>query len=517
MSEPMRNFIEGCLASHDDTFIPAPSLGFLLTNGCSSAIIHHSGEKGMEKKIRDLGSDSIGKLLFSFAVPAVSSLLISSLYNLVDQIFIGNSRLGYLGNAATGLAFPIIVIAQAFAWWFSDGCASYLSICQGKKDTTKAAKAIGTSLTLIFVVSGILMTVCLSFAEPILGLFGGTENTLPLAVSYLKILAWFFPLFLFQNAINGVIRCDGSPLYSMIAVGSGAVVNIILDPVFIYVLDAGIEGAAWATVIGQVVAFFVSLAYLFFSKTFRLKAKDFIPDFSAFKEPLILGLSTLITQFAVVAISLSSNASLAKWGPSSPYGADIPISVMSIQTKVFSFVVNIAIGIVLGGTPIVGYNIGAKNEKRVKKTYMLTLIWSMAFSMLFFLVDEIYPDAFILPFGDGGEQSALYMEYARKLFRLMLGSIPLTVFIKMTSLFFQSAGKPFLAILSSLSRDILVFVPCVIALPYLGEAISPGSGVNALLFSSLAADAVGFSITLPLTVAYFKKLPEELKKEPEEV
>lgn len=465
----------------------------------------------MGRKAMDLGKDGIGKLLFTFAIPSVSGLLITSLYNLVDQIFVGNSRLGYLGNASTGLVFPLLIIAQAFAWWFSDGCASYLSICQGKKDTHLASKAIGTSITLIEIISVILALIYLLWAEPILSLFGGTAETLSMASSYLRILAWFFPLLLFQCATNGIIRCDGAPLFAMISTGAGALVNIVLDPVFIFVLDAGIEGAAWATVIGEGVSFLLSAAYFFKSKTFRLSLKDFIPDFRAFKEPVVLGVSTLITELAVVAISLSSNASLAKWGPYSKYGADIPISAMAIQTKVFSLLVNIAVGIVLGGSPIVGYNIGAKRGDRVKKTYRLILFWSVGISLVFLVCSEIYPDMFILPFGDGGEDSALYLEYARKVFRLMLGSIPLTVFVKLTSLFFQSAGKPVLASISSLSRDILVFVPMVIALPYIGEAISPGHGVDTLLYSSFIADAVGVAITLPLTLRFFKKLPEELE------
>ena len=465
----------------------------------------------MKTRTMDLRKDPIGKLLFSSVVPSVSGLLITSLYNLVDQIFIGNSRLGYLGNGATGLVFPLLIVAQAFAWWFSDGCASYLSICQGKKDTSLASKAIGTSITLIELISVILAAICLLWAEPILSVFGGTPETLPMASSYLRILAWFFPLLLFQCAVNGIIRCDGSPLFAMVATGAGAIVNIVLDPVFIFVLDAGIEGAAWATVIGEGVSFLLSAAYFFRSKTFRLSLKSFLPDFKAFWEPMTLGISTLITEIAVVAISLSSNASLAKWGPFSKYGPNIPISAMAVQTKIFSLLVNIAIGIVLGGAPIVGYNIGAKQGERVKKTYRLVLLWSVGVALVFLLCNEIYPDMFILPFGDGGEDSSLYMEYARKVFRLMLGSIPLTVFVKLTSLFFQSAGKPVLAMVSSLSRDILVFVPLVIALPYIGESIAPGSGVDALLYSSLIADAVGVSITLPLTISFFKKLPKELE------
>lgn len=464
-----------------------------------------------QNAIRDFGNDPIGKLLLSFSIPAVSSLLVSSLYNLVDQIFVGNSSLGYLGNAATGLAFPIITITQAFSWWFSDGCASYLSICQGRQDTKKASKAIGTSIVLIEAIAVVLMVVCLVFAESIISIFGGTSETLPMASSYLRILAWFFPIFLFQNAIFGVIRCDGSPVYSMVAVASGAVVNIALDPIFIYVLNAGIEGAAWATVIGQGVSFILAFSYLFRSKTFRLTLKDFIPDFSAFKEPMTLGVSTLITQLAVVAISLSCNSTMSKWGPNSKYGANIPLSAMSIETKVFSFVLNIAIGIVLGGAPIIGYNIGAKKPDRVKKTYLLTLFWSLGISLAFVLANEIYPDMFILPFGDGGAERELYLEFARKMFRLMLASIPLTVFVKLTSLFFQSAGRPLLATVSSLSRDLLVFVPCVIVLPYLGERIAPGFGLELVLYSSIFADVIGVSITLPLTLGYFKKLLRECR------
>ncbi len=232
---------------------------------------------------KSLGTEKLGKLLLKFSIPCVASLLISSLYNIVDQIFVGNSSLGYLGNAATGAVFPILVVTQAFAWCFGDGCAAFLSICQGRKEPEKANRAIGTGILLTLLSSLLIILISLVWSEPILRFCGASDNSLPLAKSYLTIVACFFPFYMLQNMTNGIIRSDGSPLYAMLSTGIGAILNIILDPIFIYVCDWGIEGAAWATVIGQVISFLVGIVYFLRSKTFRLNLKSFIPDMRGFR------------------------------------------------------------------------------------------------------------------------------------------------------------------------------------------------------------------------------------------
>ncbi|MBE6779800.1 MAG: hypothetical protein E7545_02355 [Ruminococcaceae bacterium] len=207
------------------------------------------------QEITMLGEEKISKLLLKFSVPCIKGLLIGALYNIVDQIFIGNSELGYLGNAATGVSFPIICIANAFAWCIGDGAASFLSICSGRQDSEQAHKCVGTGITVSTAISLVLMAVCLFFAEPLMRLFGASDQTIVMAVEYFRIIAAMFPFYLLTNVMNSMIRADGSPTFAMVAMLSGAVINIILDPVFIYALDWGIAGAAWATAIGQIMSF----------------------------------------------------------------------------------------------------------------------------------------------------------------------------------------------------------------------------------------------------------------------
>lgn len=255
----------------------------------------------MEEKenTKYLGSEKIGKLMLKFSIPCVLSLLVSALYNIVDQIFIGNSELSTLGNAATGVVFPIFIISQAFAWCFGDGCAAYLNICQGKKDTQNSHKAIGTGITITLITSLILIAVFSPLKKQILTLFGASENSIGMAIEYFNWILAFFPVYMLSNMMNAVIRSDGSPAWSMISMLVGAIVNIILDPVFIFGCKWGMTGAAVATVIGQVVSFVISFIYFFRTKTFKLKLKSFIPNFKVFSNALKLGASSFITQITL--------------------------------------------------------------------------------------------------------------------------------------------------------------------------------------------------------------------------
>ena len=242
-----------------------------------------------------LGTEKISKLMLKFSIPCILSLLVSALYNIVDQVFIGNSELSALGNAATGVVFPIFIIAQAFAWCFGDGCAVYLNICQGKKDTQSAPKAIGTGIVITLFASVVLMIVFFPLKTQLLTLFGASENSIGMAIEYFNIILAFFPVYMLSNMMNAVIRADGSPSWSMASMLVGTIINIILDPVFIFGLHWGMKGAALATVIGQFVSFVISFLYFFRTKTFKLTKKSFIPDFKAFAWALKLGASSFIT------------------------------------------------------------------------------------------------------------------------------------------------------------------------------------------------------------------------------
>lgn len=467
-----------------------------------------------ENKSRYLGEEKLIKLMLKFSIPCILSLVISALYNIVDQIFVGNSELSVLGNAATGVVFPIFIIAQAFAWWIGDGCAAYLNICQGQKNSQNAHKAIGAGLVFTVAASLILMAVSYPLQKQILLTFGATVDgvsesgefipgSLNYAIEYFDIILGFFPVFMAMNMMNAVVRADGAPAWSMASMLAGAITNIVLDAAFIIGLKWGMAGAAWATVIGQSVSFLISLLYFIFrTKTFKLKLKSFIPDFKEFKHPVKLGLSSFITQITIVIISLVCNIMLKKYGALSDYGENIPISLIAIESKVFTVVINIVVGIVLGCQPIIGYNIGANKTERVKKLYLYILLSTLAVGILFTVLFEAAPSAVVGVFGQPDPAQVnpdKYREFGVKVFRIFLMLVTFTCAVKMTSIFFQAAGKPVFAIIASLIRDIVLFIPLICVLPLF-------FGIDGILWAAPVADFVSMAVAAALTIVYFKGL-----------
>ena len=463
-----------------------------------------------ENKI--LEEEKISKLLLKFSVPCVMGLLISAFYNIVDQIFIGNSTLGYLGNAATGVSFPVICIANAFAWCVGDGAASYLSICAGRKDTDSAHKSVGTGITVTLLISIVLMLICEVAAVPLMSLFGASNQTLDLAVTYFRIIAAFFPFYLLLNVMNSMIRADGSPGFAMKAMVMGAIINIILDPIFIFLLKWGIAGAAWATAIGQVVSFAICAIYFFKPKSFRLKKSSFVPNLPILSKMINLGAATFITQISIVAVTLVSNMTLARYGALSKYGPDIPISVFSIQTKVYTIVLNIVTGIVLGGQPIFGYNYGAKRMDRVREAYKIVFRATLITGITATIIFQLWPKEVVGIFGSGNE---LYQEFAVKTFRIYLSLVTVTCLVKMTAVFFQSIGKSKYAVMASVIRDIVCFTPLAIILPSVLEGAEVGTGINGILYAAPISDLVAIVVILILTISFFRKLNKETEVEVE--
>lgn len=450
-----------------------------------------------------LREEKISKLLFQFSIPCILSLLISSLYNIVDQIFVGNSSIGYLGNAATTVVYPITIIAVAFAWCFGDGTAAYLSLCQGRNDTENSHKSIGNSILITFIISIIFVILGYLIMDKLLYIFGASKVTIGLARDYFKIILIGMPFYMLANAVNSVIRADGAPKFSMASTLSGAIVNIILDPIFIFGLNLGIKGAAWATIIGQFVSFIVSFIYFFRSKTFKLKRESFKINLNVFSNVIKLGISTFITQMSIVVISLVCNITLAKYGAISKYGADIPIATIGICMKVFSIVINIVVGIILGAQPILGYNYGAKKYDRVKDTFKLVLKSSIVVGLIATLIFELCPEIVIKMFGSSNK---LYMEFAIKTFKIFLMLVLCTCLIKMFSIFLQAVGEPLKAAVVSLARDIILFVPLVIILPRF-------MGVEGTLWAAPAADLLGMLVSGILLISFFKKLPKDITDE----
>lgn len=455
-----------------------------------------------EQNSQFLGKEKISKLMLKFSIPCVLSLLVSALYNIVDQIFIGNSELSALGNAATGVVFPIFIIAQAFAWCFGDGCAAYLNICQGKRDTKNATQAIGTGIIVILISSLVLMAFFYPFKTQLLTLFGASENSIGYAIEYFNIILAFFPIYMLSNMMNAVVRADGSPAWSMASMVVGALTNIVLDPVFIFGTKWGMFGAALATVIGQTVSFVITLVYFFRTKTFKLTLKSFVPNFKAFSGALQLGASSFITQMTIVIISLVCNILLAKYGAMSQYGVDIPIAIIGIESKVFTVVINLVVGIVLGCQPIISYNMGAKNYDRVKELYKKILLCTVVIGLASTALFELAPRGVVGMFGAPTNipNPEDYWVFGEKCFRIFLCLVTFTCIIKMTSIFFQAVGKPVRAVVASMIRDIVCFIPLIIIYP------ATFGGVEAILYAAPSADFLAMIVATALTVPFLKSL-----------
>ncbi len=445
-----------------------------------------------------LAEAPLGKLMLQFSVPCILSLLVSSLYNIVDQIFIGRG-VGYLGNGATNVVFPITVIALAFALMIGDGAAAFLSLCLGKKDMKSANKSVGNAI-LALVCSGILMVVIFAFGrEGILAAFGATENNIVYAREYFNIILVGIPFFVFTNGMNSIIRSDGSPQYAMLSTLIGCIINVILDPIAIFVLHWGVQGAALATIIGQIVSAVLGFVYLFRSKSFHLSAKSFVLQAGILAKVLPLGISSFLTQLAIVVVMGVMNSTLVSYGASSIYGADIPMTVMGIVMKVFQIVIAFAIGIAAGAQPIVGYNYGAGNYTRVRQIYKIMMICELTIGAIATLAFELFPTQII---GIFGSESDLYNQFAVYAFRIYLAAMILCCIQKATNIFLQSLGKPVHSMVLSLLRDFVLSLPLILFLP---RFINPG--VMGPLFAGPIADIISFAAAVVIMTATFRKMP----------
>ena len=456
----------------------------------------------LSENSRFLGEEKINRLMLKFSIPCILSLLVSSLYNIVDQIFIGNSELSTLGNAATGVVFPVFIIAQAFAWCLGDGCASYLNICQGRNDDENAHRAIGASITVAFLSGLAMMVIVFPFRTPILTLFGASENTMAYATEYLNIVLAMIPIYILCNTMNSIIRADGSPSWAMASMIVGAVINIILDPVFIFGLKMGMTGAALATVIGQGATFLMSAWYLMHTKTFRLKKSSFIPKISSIKEVVGLGVSTFITQLAIVLVAVVCNIQLSRYGMMSKYGADIPIAIIGIQSKIFTIIINLVVGIALGCQPIISYNMGAQKYDRVREIYRKIIACAFVIGIAFTLLLELAPQFVLGLFGTPSNipNPEDYWEFGVKTMRIFLSLVSISCLIKTNSIVFQAVGKPIYATIASTIRDVICFVPLIIILP------AAFSSVEAILYAAPIADLLAMGVTAFLTISFLRSL-----------
>ena len=456
----------------------------------------------MEKEVPECKSpfatEPIGRLILKFAVPSVIALLVNSLYNIVDQIFIGWG-VGYLGNGATNVVFPITIVALALAMMIGNGGAAFLSLKLGEGKADEARKGVGNAAALVTSVSIVLAVAFLVFINPILTLFGATDALRDYALAYGFIIGLGLPFMMISAAVNSMIRADGSPKYAMVSMVIGAVLNVILDPVFIFVFHMGVQGAAIATVIGQVASFAVSVVYLPRFKTVGLSASAFRLSGRTCGNIVTFGLSSFITQFAITIVMALTNNLLAVYGAASIYGAEIPLTATGIVMKVNQILISILLGIATGTQPILGFNYGARNFKRVKKALEISLIASEVVSIAAFLIFQFAPMSVVTLFG---AEEGLYNEFAVKAFRIFLMLCPLTGFQTMAAVYLQAVGKPVKSAILSLARQIIFFVPAALLLPL-------PLGVDGVLWTGPVADGLAFLLSLGLLIQERSHLKRE--------
>lgn len=445
-----------------------------------------------------LGYEKISKLLRSFAVPSITATLVSSLYNIVDQVFIGQG-VGYLGNAATNVSYPLSTICLAISLLIGIGSASRFSICLGRGDTDQAAKIAGNGVTLM-VLAGILYLVLGEvLLTPMLRIFGATTEVMPYAQSYASIILIGMPFLILTNGISNLIRADGSPKYSMICMVAGAVVNTILDPIFIFVFQWGMFGAALATILGQILSFLLAIRYLWAFRTITLEKECFRPDWRDDLHTLSMGISSSVNQIAITIVQVVLNNSLTYYGAMSVYGEDIPLAACGIVMKTNAILLSIIVGISQGVQPIIGFNYGARKYDRVKQAYLLAIRWNFVISSVGFLLFQLFPRPIISIFGSGEE---LYFDFAVLFMRTFLFMVIVNGVQVLSSSFFTAIGKALKGLLLSLTRQVFFLIPLILILPL-------WLGIFGVLLAGPIADFIAFVVSVLLVKKEFSILKEQ--------
>lgn len=461
-----------------------------------------------EKSNVFLETEPVGRLMRRYSVPCVISLLVAALYNVVDQIFIANATyLGSFGNAANTVVFPMTVVALAIAVLIGDGCCAFVSLSLGGGRDEDAHKSIGSAIILCILCSTVLTAVYLIFMEPILTLFGGkvNEETYACAKEYFFWISLGIPFYMFGQAMNPIIRSDGSPKFAMAATLAGAATNLVLDPIFIYPLHMGLMGAAVATVLGQILTAGLSIWYLFHMKAVRLGRKSFGLFGGLMRRYLAMGITSFLSQIALVLSMAAFQNMCTKYGALDPiFGqpeySQIPLAVMGIVMKFYQIAISIAIGMAAGCIPVVGYNIGAGRKDRAKKLFTYLLLWELGIGLIALGIVEIFPRQLIGIFGAANE-SAYYTDFAVRSFRIYLCLIFLSMMNKGTFIYLQAMGKAFLSTMISLTREVIFGVSLPIILPIF-------FGLDGLLYSFPLADILTFVFALVVIIRTYRELSQ---------
>ena len=456
-----------------------------------------------------LGTERIGKLMRQYAIPCIISLLVGALYNIVDQIFIANaSYLGSYGNAANTVVFPLTVVALAIAVMIGDGCCAFVSMALGRNEADKAKRSVGNAVVLSVAGSLVLTAIYLVFADGIIAMFGGTvnEETFHYAQEYFFYITLGIPFYMFGQAMNPVIRADGNPKFAMISTLAGAVINIILDPIFIFVFKWGMMGAAVATVIGQVATALLAVWYLLHMKVIRPAKTDYALSGSVCGRMLTLGITSFLSQISLVAAMAAINNMLRKYGAlDAVFGqaqcAQIPMAVVGIVMKFFQIVISIVVGMAAGCIPIVGYNMGAGKTLRVRDLFTRLLVAEALVGAAALVLAEGFPRQLIAIFGAANE-SSYYTAFAVKAFRTYLCMMILACVNKACFIFLQAVGKALASMLLSMFREVVFGVGFALLLPVF-------FGLDGVLYSMPVSDILTFVISAVIIMKTYRELNVE--------
>lgn len=452
------------------------------------------------KEENPLGTKPLGKLLFSLAVPAIIANVVNALYNIVDQIFIGQG-VGKLGNAATSVSFPLTTVCMAIGLMVGLGSASGFNLELGAKNEEKAKKIAGTAAGMLILGGVVICILVRIFLEPLLNIFGATENILPYAMQYAGITSFGIPFLLFSTGINPLVRADRSPRYSMAAIVIGAVMNTVLDPIFIFVFNWGIAGAAWATVISQILSAGILVAYFPRFKSVHFALPDFVPGGAEAALICKLGFNSFVFQFSNVLVQVTMNNVLRIYGERSVYGADTPIAVAGIVTKINVIFIALIIGLINGAQPICSYNYGAKKYGRVRQTVRLFMTAAIVMSVIVWVVFEVFPRPIISLFGSG-ETDELYFEYATRFMRAFLFFVFLNGVQVCSTTFFPSIGKAAKGAVLSFSKQIVFLIPLLFILPRF-------FGIEGIMYAQPVTDLLAFFLAVIFLIDEFRKMPKE--------
>lgn len=441
-----------------------------------------------------LGVEPIPRLLRSFALPSITATLVSSLYNIVDQIFIGQG-VGYLGNAATNVSYPLSTICLAIALLLGIGSASRFSICLGRGDTDHAARIAGGGITVMAAAGVVYLAVGELFLPPLLRLFGATAEVMPYARQYAGITLIGMPFLILCNGICNLIRADGRPRASMICMVAGALLNTVLDPLFIFGFHWGIWGAALATILGQILSFGMAVAALGRFRTVRLTPRCFLPTLRETAKTCYAGTSSCVNQLAITLVQIILNNSLTYYGAASVYGTDIPLAACGIVMKTNAIVLSIVVGISQGVQPIIGFNYGAGRYDRVKQAYGLAIRWNLAVSAVGFFLFQFCPRPIISLFGSG---DSLYMEFAVLFMRTFLFMVLVNGVQVISSNFFTAIGQALRGLLLSLTRQVFFLIPLILLLPL-------WLGLFGVLLAGPVADFAAFLLSVLMVRRQFRR------------